>query len=94
LKVHQFHKGQTVQNLVQMGEFPPRTKWKVIDVIIRHKSREIKFEGGPVEFAGRVQLKLVIGAPDPFGKDKKPRQPFNVIEEKKNEDFPFSVIST
>jgi hypothetical protein len=78
-----------------MGEFPPRTRWKVLDVIVRHKSREIKFEGGPVEFPGRVQLKLVATEkPNPFAKDKKPRKPFNVIEEKKNEDFPFSVIST
>lgn len=89
MKAHEFYKGQLVQSICELATeeetYPARTRFKVLDVIVRHKSAMIP---GHV-FPGRVQLKLSDAKPrDPF-KTKKPVKPLNVIEDRPNENFPF-----
>lgn len=93
MKAHQFHKGQIVQNLAKVKDIPARSKWRVIDVIVRHKSIML-FGGEQIWFPSRIQMKLVCDKPpDPFGKTKPPRKPFNFVESRTNEDFPFSIVN-
>ena len=92
MKAHQFYKGLTVESLAKINQHPARTKFRVIDVILRHKNdpNVIKFEGEPVVYPARVQMKLADTEKlDPFKKGPRPRRVFNFVESKPNEDFPF-----
>ena len=88
MKTHEFYKGQVVESSCDLvataGKYLAGTKFKVIDVIVRH--RGVGVMKGEL-FPGRVQLKLYEQGVDIF--QQKLGVPLNCIETKANEDFPF-----
>lgn len=91
MTVTQCYKGARIRSTCELQTetktFPAGTEFIVIDVIYRHKSNMIK---GHI-FPGRIQMKLANAKIDPW--KKQTNKPFNVLEEKANENLPFVICT-